>query len=220
MDEMKKRPLTGTNGVLSAEEMRSLERAAMASGAVSGAVLMDRAGQGAVAAMLAHWPELGAGARRAAVLCGPGNNGGDGYVMAAALARRGWSVDVYALGDPMRLPGDARAAHDLWAQRGAVHPLGQAAGGLAGCDVVIDALFGIGLARPLGGDIAAVLAGVPAEARRVAVDVPSGRDTDSGAVLGDAAFPADLTVTFHSRKPVHQVLEAAGGAVHVVDIGL
>ena len=219
MDEMKKHAQIRGDGVLSADEMRNVETAAIAAGSVTGAVLMDRAGRGAVTAMLAHWPELGSGARRVVVLCGPGNNGGDGYVMACDLAARGWSVHVHALGDPDRLPPDARAARDAWRRVGPVTPLADAPGAMVGADVVIDALFGIGLARPLGGDVADVLAAVPAVARRVAVDVPSGRCADTGAVLG-AAFVADLVITFHAAKPVHARLAAEGAAVVIVDIGL
>ncbi|WP_447248458.1 NAD(P)H-hydrate epimerase [Meridianimarinicoccus sp. RP-17] len=219
MDEMKKHAQMRGDAVLSAAEMREVETAAMASGSVTGAVLMDRAGRGAVAAMLDHWPDLAAGAHRAVVLCGPGNNGGDGYVMARDLAARGWTVEVCALGDPVRLPPDAAAAHAAWCGVGAVLPLAEAPALMPGADVVIDALFGIGLSRPLAGDAAAVLDAVPRTARKVAVDVPSGRDADTGAVLG-AAFDADLTVTFHAPKPVHTMLAAAGAAVAVVDIGL
>jgi len=219
MDEMKKHAQKRGDVVLSAAEMRAVETAAMAAGRVTGAVLMDRAGCGAVAAMLDRWPGLAAGAPRAVVLCGPGNNGGDGYVMARDLAARGWVVEVCALGDPARLPPDAAAAHDAWRARGPVHPLAAAPGLMADAEVVIDARCGIGLARPLAGDVAAVLAAVPMGARRVAVDVPSGRDADTGAVLG-TAFDADLVVTFHARKPVHGMLDAAGVAVAVVDIGL
>ncbi len=219
MDEMKKHAQLGGDAVLSADEMRSLETAAIAAGRVTGAQLMDRAGRGAVRACLSHWSDLGGGPRRAVVLCGPGNNGGDGYVMACDLAARGWSVAVHALGDPARLPPDARAAHDAWCRVGPVAPLAQAPGAMAGADMVIDALFGIGLARPLGADVGAVLAGVPASARRLAVDVPSGRDADTGEVLG-AAFVADLAVTFHAAKPVHAMLATEGISTVIVDIGL
>ncbi len=219
MDEMKKDAQLGGDVVLTAAEMRSLETAAIGAGIVTGAALMDKAGCGAVAAMLARWPELRHGARRAVVLCGPGNNGGDGYVMARELAARGWSVAVHVLGVPADLPPDARAAHDMWRELGTDAPLCEAPTAMRGADVVIDALFGIGLARPLTDEVAAVLAAVPASARRVAVDVPSGRCADTGDVLG-AAFAADLVVTFHAEKPVHGMLRANGVAVVIVDIGL
>ena len=220
MDELRKSAQASANVVLSADEMRRIEIDAMASGRVTGAVLTARAGQGAVTAMLAHWPGLAKGTARAVVLCGPGNNGGDGYVMACGLAARGWSVSVFALGDPTRLPPDARANHDAWVRLGAVAPLAVAPSALSAADIVIDALFGIGLTRPLSPDVACVLRAVPATARRVAVDVPSGRDTDTGAVLGACAFNADLTITFHRPKPVHAVLMREGGIVRTVDIGL
>lgn len=216
---MKKHAQMSSDGVVSAAEMRSLESSAIASGTVTGGALMARAGAGAVTATLAHWPELAQVPRKAVVLCGPGNNGGDGYVMACDLVARGWTVDVYALGHPARLPPDARAAHDAWRTVGAVAPLADAQAAMADADVVIDALFGIGLTRPLDDAVAAILDAVPATARRVAVDVPSGRCTDTGDVLG-AAFAADLCVTFHAAKPVHRALADGGTAVAVVDIGL
>ena len=206
--------------MLTAGQMRSLEADAIAAGRVSGLTLMDRAGAGVVDAILDQWPDLADAPGRAVVLCGPGNNGGDGYVVARLLAARGWEVGVFALGDPARLPPDARANHDRWAATGAVDPLAQAPAALPGADLVVDALFGIGLARGLDPAVCAVLAAVPSGACRVAVDLPSGRDTDSGAVLGACAFVADLAVTFHAPKPVHGVLAAEGVAVAVVDIGL
>ena len=105
---------------LTAEAMRKLEADAIAAGHVTGRFMMDRAGDGVVTAIGAHWPDLDAAARRAVVLCGPGNNGGDGYVVARLLAGRGWTVAVHALGDPARLPPDAKANRDLWAAIGEV----------------------------------------------------------------------------------------------------
>ncbi|MCA8881752.1 MAG: NAD(P)H-hydrate epimerase [Rhodobacteraceae bacterium] len=200
--------------------MRSLEADAIGSGRVTGRTLMERAGQGVLTAILETWPDLADTPGRAVVLCGPGNNGGDGYVVARLLSARGWSVGLHSLGDPARLPPDARANHDLWTSVGPVAPLADAAGGLPDAELVVDALFGIGLARGLAPEICAVLAAVPQTACRVAIDVPSGRDTDTGEVLGDCAFAADLVVTFHARKPVHSVLAAEGVAVIVADIGL
>ncbi|MHA6344197.1 NAD(P)H-hydrate dehydratase [Roseivivax sp. CAU 1761] len=208
---------------MSAAEMRNAEAAAMASGEVSGGELMERAGQGVVAALLAHWPELGLGAHRALVLCGPGNNGGDGYVIARALHGRGWEVTVQALGDPGRLTGDAAAMRDRWRALGAIAALD---GDGPPADLVVDALFGTGLARPLDRDLLRRLHRlVPANPRRVAVDMPSGVCADSGRVLGDAeARPpgADLTVTFHSAKRGHVLAEGAelAGRLAIRDIGI
>ncbi|TMV80103.1 NAD(P)H-hydrate epimerase, partial [Thioclava sp. BHET1] len=209
--------------VLTTAQMRGVERAAMAMGAVDGLALMERAGEAALAALRARWPELELGARRAVILCGPGNNGGDGFVIARLLTGQGWQVTVYALGDPARLPPDAAANRDRWCALGTVHPL-SASPPEEAPDLLVDALFGIGLARPLGQEVTLALArhGAAEGVRRLAVDLPSGLDGDSGAVLGDYAFRADLTVTFHRAKPGHYL--GAGpdhcGALAIGDIGL
>jgi len=217
---MKTRAGNRATEVLTAQQMRKLEADAIAAGRVCGRAMMEQAGRGVVDATLARWPHLAARPGRAVVLCGPGNNGGDGYVVARHLAARGWQAACYALGDPARLPPDARANHDAWAAEGTVAPLAEAPAALAGADLVVDALFGIGLARGLGPEVLAAFYAVPAAAHRVAVDVPSGRETDTGAVLGQGAFPADLVVTFHARKPVHAALAGEGVETVVVDIGL
>ena len=232
-----------TKALLTAARMRALEAGAFESGRVSGRDLMERAGRGVVAALEAEWPGLAAAPGRARVLCGPGNNGGDGFVVARLLAERGWDVAVFLLGEVERLPPDARANHDRWAAIGSVAPLSTAAGrALDGADLVVDALFGIGLSRPLEGiggvlrDLRACVAAGQGRAlaeRRgrwpvvVAVDVPSGLCADSGRSLGpDAAeaevCAADLTVTFQTRKPGHLLQDGpqACGRVVVVDLGL
>lgn len=201
---------------LSAAEIQSLERTVIGSGRVAGETLMERAGRGVVEAVLARHPNAG----RAVILCGPGNNGGDGYVVARMLTDAGWEVDVFALGDPSKLPPDARLNHDRWTARGAVHALDQAADVLAGADLVVDALFGVGLARPLSDDLGRVLATVPETALRVAVDVPSGWAADDDKPLSKNVFAADLVVTFHAWKPAHRAMEAAGTSLVLVDIGL
>ncbi len=175
--------------------------------------LMDRAGRGLADAVIARWSR-----RPVAVLCGPGNNGGDGYVAARYLERAGWSVTIYAQSDPAKLTGDAAWAHGEWA--GAVLPLE----GFSPSDyaLVIDALFGAGLTRPLEGIAAdCVTALARSECVVVSADVPSGVFGDRSA-RPDVAFAADLYVTFNNLKPAH-VLEpaaAACGEVQVVDIGI
>lgn len=219
------------NEILTSAQMRAIERAAIDSGAVSGLALMERAGAAVVAAALAKRPALAEGAHRALVMCGPGNNGGDGYVIARLLQARGWSVAVHALGDPAQLPPDARTNYFAWAALGTVRPMDDVpmALGPVPPDLIVDALFGIGLSRPLDPELGALLAEIEAWRERaqrwpliVAVDVPSGLCADSGRVLG-AALRADLTVTFHRLKLGHVLgggPERCGEGVVVADIGL
>ena len=113
--------------LLTAQQMRALEQRAMRSGDVSGLALMERAGQGVVDAILDHWPERAAAPGYAVVLCGPGNNGGDGFVIARLLDVLGWRVDVHLYGDPAKLPLDAatnysRRAWWRWMSRPALMP--------------------------------------------------------------------------------------------------
>ena len=223
---------------LTAKEMQAVERQAIASGAVTGLDLMERAGRGVVDAILDTWPEMGAGPRHALVLCGPGNNGGDGFVIARLLAARGWTLDVLLMGRPEKLQGDARTNHDRWAATGRVAPLSdEAVAAALGADpapaLIIDALFGTGLARPflsLPGTRRAInTRRGGGRTRVVAVDIPSGLSADTGEFLGvteeearDTCIRADLTVTFHAAKRGHHLgigPEACGRLV-VVDIGL
>ncbi|MEQ6247661.1 NAD(P)H-hydrate dehydratase [Sulfitobacter sp. HNIBRBA3233] len=219
--------------LLTAAQMRDLEKRAMDSGAVTGRELMERAGAGAVACLIAQWPEWRDAPGRAMVLCGAGNNGGDGFVVARLLAARGWEVDVFLLGDTARMPPDARHNHDLWA---ADHPVTLMEpyniARAARPDLIVDAVFGTGLTRPVSEKIFAMLAagdwpradGI----RRVALDAPSGLDLDTGWMLRDESAPTgqgnpvDLTVTFHSPKPGHYLNTGPTicGSIAVVDIGL
>ncbi len=200
--------------------MRDAELRAIDSGCVSGEGLMERAGAGVADAIHGLWPGLAGGC--AHVLAGPGNNGGDGYVIARLLAVRGWGVQVFAIGDPARLPPDARANAARWqAMGGVVRPLGDAPAAPAP-DLVVDALFGTGLSRPPeGAALAALEAAARGAARAVAVDIPSGVCGESGRALA-APLAADLTVTFHRAKPGHYLADgpARCGRVVVADIGL
>jgi len=209
---------------LTAEAMRAVEAAAIASGAVTGLELMERAGRGVVEALFERWPDLDGHPGRAVILCGPGNNGGDGFVIARLLAARGWTIEVLFYGDPARLPPDAATNRDRWISTGAVATLPFPESGAEGAarlaaaldgsppaGLVVDALFGTGLARPLSGlrPVFAVLAGrraAPGAVRVVAVDLPSGLSSDDGTVVGGdpaLALPADLTVSFHALKRGH-----------------
>ena len=220
--------------LLTAAQMRGIEQNAIASGQVTGLGLMERAGQGVVDAVFSHWPNLAAAPHRAIVLCGPGNNGGDGFVVARLLKGWGWEVEVFLLGDPDRLPPDAAANHARWAAMGAVKALPMIARPdlRGGTGLIVDALFGIGLTRGLGPDLAqgGLMPFDGAEYldwSRVAVDVPSGLCADSGRNLTDAlgrgpVFRADLTVTFHAKKRGHVLGRGPDlcGRVRVCDIGL
>ena len=199
--------------------MRDIEQAAIGSGAVTGLALMERAGAAAAAAIAAHWPGLAQSGRTVLVLCGPGNNGGDGYVVARHLAERGWPVRVVALAPPAS--PDAQAAAGRWPGR--VDRLGTAAPGDS-VGLCVDALFGTGITRPLAAEIAGVLRGIAASGCPLAaIDILSGLCATSGRSLGGTALPeAELTLTFHRRKLGH-VLDQGGalsGRVAVCDIGL
>lgn len=198
--------------LLTPAEMGEADRRTIADG-TPGLKLMERAGR-AVADVVARRP-LGL---KVMVLCGPGNNGGDGYVAARVLAERGYRVTAMALGDPARLTGDAGAVFRRW--RG--ETLAADPARLADADILVDALFGAGLARPLDGETAALVEAANAAGKPiVAVDLPSGIDGETGAVLG-VAIRAERSVTFARRKPGHLLLPGRThcGAVEVADIGI
>lgn len=183
-------------------------------GGVSGQELMERAGR-ALAHHAAEWAGPG---KSLAVVCGPGNNGGDGFVAARVLAGEGFRITVFLLGKQAALHGDAAWAASQW--EGEVRPL--AALDLSNVDLVIDALFGIGLSRDLDGEAATAIAAINASpAVVVAADIPSGVDGDTGAIRG-IAISADATVTFARRKPGHLLLpgKLQCGQVSVADIGI
>ncbi|SLN72812.1 Bifunctional NAD(P)H-hydrate repair enzyme Nnr [Roseovarius gaetbuli] len=225
--------------VLTAAQMRSLEMAAIESGEVTGLELMERAGRGVVEAAFEEWPDLAATSHRAIVLCGPGNNGGDGFVVARLLKDWGWEVSVYLYGDPAKLPPDAKANYERWRAIGEVaawndHAIEDILDERRN-DLVVDALFGTGLTRPTPQDTLRTWHGfVPnvthndsaTRPKYVAIDAPSGLCTDSGANFG--AFPTDLTVTFHRAKVGHFLIREGhygggpglSGKLVVKDIGL
>jgi len=216
--------------LLTAAQMRAIERTAIESGDVSGLELMERAGRGVVEAVFAAWPELQAGPHRTLVLCGPGNNGGDGFVVARLLRACGWAVDLFLFGDPDKLPPDARTTYDRWSALGAVQIWHDDAVAerlrLGDYDLAVDALFGTGCTRGIGGIArktaqALVDFGRARGGHAVAVDLPSGLCSDSGRDLG-AAFPASLTVSFHRAKLGHYLADGSAlcGRVVVADIGL
>lgn len=184
-----------------------------ASAGVPGSALMEAAGLAVARAILTRWAR-----RPALILCGPGNNGGDGLVCARILRQAGWPVRLALLGDPAGLRGDAAAALALW--DGPVEAM--TAGSLGDAGLVVDAIFGAGLSRPLDG-VAAQLAMTLAERSMpvIAIDLPSGIGGDRPDPDG-ITLRADLTVTFHARKPAHCLEPAASlcGELVVADIGI
>lgn len=199
--------------LLTAEEMGRADALAIASG-VAGATLMENAGRAVAEEVARRFPDAGT----VAVLCGPGNNGGDGFVAARHLRERGYKVRLGFDGDEARLPEDASAMARRYT--GTREQLGD--GLLAGADVVVDALFGAGLARPLEGKLARLIDSVNASSLPViAIDVPSGIDGTTGEVRG-TAIRATATVTFFRRKPGHLLLPGRlyCGAVRLADIGI
>jgi hydroxyethylthiazole kinase-like uncharacterized protein yjeF len=198
--------------LLTPQQMAEADRLTIAAG-TPGHVLMERAGIAvADAVSRAH-----AHGSRVAILCGPGNNGGDGYVAARVLRQRGFRVTVAADGPP-RAGSDAALAAGQWG--GPVVPLGDWRKDNPGS--VVDALYGAGLVRDIEGAAAEAIAALNASGCRiVAVDVPSGVDGGTGEVRG-IAVRAEETVTFHRRKPGHLLLPGRlhCGAVRVADIGI
>lgn len=199
--------------LLTPAQMNAVDRAAVESGLDSYG-LMDMAGRAVAAAVLRLYP----GALRIAVFCGPGNNGGDGYVAARELAVSGAPVAIFHLKDPASLKGDARKAYEACGLPS--DPLADYQPDAG--DVVIDAIFGAGLDRPVADDVVAVIQRVgAAKIPVVAVDLPSGVNGQTGAVMG-AAFEAAHTVTFMARKPGHLLMPGRRlcSTVEVADIGI
>jgi ADP-dependent NAD(P)H-hydrate dehydratase / NAD(P)H-hydrate epimerase len=201
------------NELLSTDEMAEADRLTIASG-VAGIQLMENAGR-AVADTVAARHRLGT---RIAVIAGPGNNGGDGFVAARLLGERGYVVRMLTLTGRERLTGDAAQAARAFA--GSAEPASTEA--LAGADVVVDALFGAGLVRPIEGITAVLIEAMNTSgAATVAVDLPSGINGSTGGVMG-TAVKAGETVTFFRRKPAHLLLPGRlhCGKVRVADIGI
>ncbi len=221
-------PIPAACAVLDVAQMYAADRAAEAAG-VDSLALMEAAGAAVVRAIEVRWPRC-----PVAVLCGPGNNGGDGFVVARLLAAKGWPVRVALLGAVEALKGDAAVNAHRWCSQGAILPLSDTV--LDGAALAVDALFGAGLTRALDGAARDIVAAI--NRRRlpcVAVDMPSGVDGDSGRILGesDGAAPrcaaprcvaprCVATVTFFRPKPAHVLYPARDlcGELTVADIGI
>ena len=202
--------------LLTTEEMSRADELAVAAG-VPSVTLMENAGR-AVAAEAMRMAPAGA---RIAVLCGPGNNGGDGFVAARHLAMAGYDVRLGCLAPLTSLNGDAAVMAERW--HGACEPSDKLAHMISSCDLVIDALFGAGLKRPLENDAATAVEHLNALDKPVlTIDVSSGLDGNTGAPLGPLAVRATRTITFFRRKPGHLLMPGRGlcGDVVVADIGI
>ena len=201
------------NELLSPAEMAEADRLAIAAGPLDNYGLMRRAGAAVAAVILARYPA----ATRVHVLCGPGNNGGDGYVVALLLAKAGVDVVLWALGEPRAGSDAALAAADCTVERRPLSAFTPEPGSL-----VVDALYGAGLSKPLSDDAKGavdIVTGMNLPV--VAIDLPSGVSGDSGEVLG-SAFRAVLTVTFARKKPGHLLLPGRErcGEIVLADIGI
>lgn len=199
--------------LLSPAQMYEADRLTI-EGGISGPELMESAGSAVTEQILLRWPE----ARHAAILCGPGNNAGDGFVVARQLTNKGWRCDLYLLVDREQLKGDAAWAADLCT--GPVRSLGEL--NLEGVEIVVDALFGTGLNRGLDGPAAqAVETVLASNVPVVAIDIASGVDGASGRVA-TTSIQAELTVTFFRKKPGHLLFPGRQccGEVSVAQIGI
>ncbi|MBF0628083.1 MAG: NAD(P)H-hydrate dehydratase [Magnetococcales bacterium] len=214
--------------LLTSAQMREADRRTIEELGVPGCVLMENAGAAATERLQARLPEWRT--RMVLILAGSGNNGGDGFVMARRLLQAGGQVTVVLLGRGESLRGDARIHYLVWVRSGGLvrellalehvfsvlHPL------LTQCAVVVDAIFGTGLTRPVEGVAAEVIHRVVASGKPVlAVDLPSGVCADTGRILG-CALPARWTVTFAAEKLGHRLYPGAGlcGELLVAPIGI
>ncbi len=209
---------------LTEAQMQAIERAAIDTGSVSGLELMARAGKAAAVQILGHFTEDEC--RSAHVLCGPGNNGGDGFAIARNLASDGWDVRVWSLLSPEQLRGNARKMFLDWSQLG---PVGQ----IEDFDnheqpdstVVVDAMFGVGLSRPIEYNSRNALAHAMRYKFLVAVDILSGVSSDTGKFMSSEPItlrPSNMTITFQCPKLGHFLGDGGwlSGKVCIVSIGL
>ena len=200
--------------LLTTAQMAEADRLTIAGG-VPGIRLMEMAGRAVADAVVRHGP---LGSSGVCVVAGPGNNGGDGFVCARVLAERGYPVWLLFAGEPGKLKGDAAEAARQWVGPvTAAHPEA-----LAGAGIIVDALFGAGLDRPVEGAARDMIEAMnTAGAPIVAVDLPSGINGSSGAMQGAAVWATE-TVTFFRRKPGHLLLPGRlyCGPVTVADIGI
>ena len=213
--------------ILNAEQMREADRRTIQDIGIASLVLMENAGRQAVAAIESLYPDLAE--RQIAIVCGKGNNGGDGFVIARTLQQRGFDVSVFVIGSAAEIKGDARVNLEILSRIGqdVVEVTDETAWELHGAevtghDLIVDAIFGTGLATPLSGFHQTVVAdindaGVPV----VAIDIPSGMSADTADMIGDC-IDATVTVTLGAPKLplVLPPAEMKAGEVVIADIGI
>ena len=198
--------MTGMNNLprhaYSAGDVREFDRRAIEDKGIPGFDLMQRAGQAAFDRLVSLWPQC----KRLIVVCGPGNNAGDGYVVATLAHGAGMNVSVVTLVPVEKLKGDAKlACNKFIAEQGRIEKLEIAE--LANADVIVDAMLGTGLQRNLDGEYETAVEAVNAAGRPIlALDIPTGLNADTGSILG-AAIVANATVTFQ-----------AGGTTSLLDL--
>lgn len=203
--------MNSRTALLDVRQMHEAKRLTVGTG-VSETEVMENAGAAVAREIVRRWPP-----HAVTVLCGPGRNGGDGFVVARLLAEADWPVRVALLGPRDRLAGEAQHNAGRW--RGTVEPLSPDV--LDGADLVVDAIFGAGLDRPLNGPAAATLARAASEGLPIiAIDVPSGLMSDTGEAAG--AVATVLTVTFFRKRPGHVLLPGRSlcGEVVVAGVGI
>ncbi|OKH90102.1 bifunctional ADP-dependent NAD(P)H-hydrate dehydratase/NAD(P)H-hydrate epimerase [Thalassospira sp. TSL5-1] len=198
--------------ILTVAQMYEADRRTIESG-VSGESLMENAGHAVFEEIVSRFSSCAV-----SVLCGPGNNGGDGFVIARLLRDQGWNVRIGLQGEVENLAGDARIHAEKWT--GIVERLSPAM--LVGADLVVDCIFGAGLARDIEGELAVLVTAInECPASVIAVDVPSGIDGTTGEICG-VAVDADFTISFCRPKPAHYLLPGKDlcGQCIIKDIGI
>ena len=202
--------------VSSVNEMRAMDSAAIATYGIEESLLMENAGIGAYTVLL---NEFGIKGKTFLVICGLGNNGGDGFVVARKIHSAGGNVKVCILGDPQKFKGSARMNLDILSrlpvkitQVDTSHDIESE---IMGCDAVIDAIFGTGLARKVTGLHADIIDSVNANAKTVmSLDIPSGVNGDTGLVMG-TAVAADYTISFGLPKRGNMLLPGSVSYTHL-----
>jgi len=200
-----------------AAQVRELDRLTIENAGIAGYTLMTRAAEACWAILRVHWPEV----RSVTVFCGAGNNGGDGFIIARLALEKHWQVQLYQLGEPARMQTDARQARAAFVSAGGQVQSYRPNAPIAG-EVIVDALLGTGVDRPLEGLWRAAIDAINAATIPVlAVDIPSGLQADSGAVAG-VAIQAQQTVTFIGRKTGLYTGAAADycGDISFADLGV